>query len=100
MAERTRVIGVRGAYTAFVLDDLGVTNVEVTGCPSFYATRSAPLRVRKKRFADVRRIAVNGTSNVVGHSFDRGRARQARAPGFRLTSTSMNSARMPRSSRS
>ncbi len=70
VAERTRVIGVRGGYTASVLDDLGVTNVEVTGCPSFYTNLSAPLRLRKKRFADMRRIAVNGTANVVGHSFD------------------------------
>ena len=70
LAERTPVIGVRGAYTASVLDDLGVTNVEVTGCPSFYANLSAPLRLARKRFADIRRIAVNGTADVVGHSFD------------------------------
>ena len=42
LAERTEVLGVRGDFTASVLDDLGIHNHEVTGCPSFFsaATRA------------------------------------------------------------
>ena len=88
VAERSRVIGVRGAYTASVLDDLGVTNVAVTGCPSFYANLSAPLRVKKPRFADVERIVVNGTADVVGHSFDGEAKAQVERMLFRFAAAS------------
>ena len=70
VAERSAVIGVRGEYTASVLDDLGVTNVVVLGCPSFYTNLSAPLRLTRRSLADIDRIVVNGIADVVGHSFD------------------------------
>ncbi len=36
LRERSRTIGVRGAYTASVLDDLGFDNLATIGCPSIY----------------------------------------------------------------
>lgn len=36
LSERSRSIGVRGVYTAEVLDSLGVKNSKVIGCPSIY----------------------------------------------------------------
>ena len=88
VAERSRVVGVRGEYTASVLRDLGVTNVAVLGCPSFYTNLSAPLRVRRKRFADVRRIIVTGTADVVGHSFDEAAKAHVERTLFRLADAS------------
>ena len=70
VAERSRLIGVRGEYTASVLRDLGVANVAVLGCPSCYVNLSAPLRVARRRFAEIEKVAVTGTADVVGHSFD------------------------------
>ena len=70
VAERSAVVGVRGEFTASVLDDLGVRNVAVLGCPSFYTNLSAPLRVARRRFAEVEKVVVTGTTDVVGVSFD------------------------------
>ena len=36
LAERAVSIGVRGAYTAEVLDRLGIRNHEIVGCPSYF----------------------------------------------------------------
>lgn len=69
VAARTKQIGVRGAFTAEVLEHLGVKNVEVTGCPSFYLR--SPQHIRAA-FAEQRkapgRLSLNGSRNVISHS--------------------------------
>lgn len=39
ISERTKSIGVRGVYTAEILNDLGIHNVEVVGCPTLFRSR-------------------------------------------------------------
>ena len=88
VADRSRVIGVRGEYTASVLHDLGVANVAVLGCPSFYTNLTAPLRVQRKPFAGVEKIAVTGTTDVVGLSFDPQAKAEVERTLFRLADAS------------
>ena len=59
VADRTKKIGVRGEYTAELLDDLGIKNVQITGCPSLYANRDREFRVEKSAKRP-ERIAING----------------------------------------
>lgn len=57
IAERSPAIGVRGAYSAEVLNANGIKNVEVIGCPSLFRTRNRDLKLRLKPADEVRRIA-------------------------------------------
>jgi len=70
VSERTRLIGARGEYTASVLADAGIKNVQVTGCPSFYLNRRPDFQVLKKDLRSLPRFAVNGSRDVVVHSMD------------------------------
>ena len=45
VSERSRVIGVRGTFTADVLAASGIRNVEIVGCPSMFRTRRRDLRI-------------------------------------------------------
>ena len=36
VAERAPIIGVRGPFTAQVLDEMNIRNVQIVGCPSYY----------------------------------------------------------------
>ncbi|MBL0406318.1 polysaccharide pyruvyl transferase family protein [Microvirga aerilata] len=70
IAERSNSIGVRGEYTASVLEHLGITNVTLTGCPSLYMTLEPELKIRKRESDEgALRVAVNGSNNVIKHSF-------------------------------
>ncbi|MBN2575593.1 MAG: polysaccharide pyruvyl transferase family protein [Deltaproteobacteria bacterium] len=64
MADRSRVIGTRGEYSAEILDKLGIKNVEPVGCASLYANGpSLPAALlHKKPFEQVTKIAVNCTN--------------------------------------
>ncbi|MGO4704324.1 polysaccharide pyruvyl transferase family protein [Microvirga sp. 2MCAF38] len=59
IAERSLTLGVRGTYTAEVLGGLGIHNVEVVGCPSFFLNPSATLgrELEKKLSAPSRSVA-------------------------------------------
>jgi hypothetical protein len=70
VSERSSSIGVRGEYTASVLDHLGINNVTLTGCPSLYMTLEPELKIHKRALDDgTLRVAVNGSNNVIRHSF-------------------------------
>ena len=60
IAEKSRVVGTRGDYTAEVLTKLGIRNVEPIGCPSLYmnGTSLHPLLLQKRPFADIRKVAL------------------------------------------
>lgn len=69
VAARCHSIGVRGAFTAEVLARIGVKNVELTGCPSFYlhspSELSAAFAQRKGTYP---KISLNASRNVMAHS--------------------------------
>lgn len=50
-------IGVRGAYSADVLFDNGIKNVEVVGCPSVFRARNSELKLDMKHPYNIRKIA-------------------------------------------
>jgi hypothetical protein len=66
-SERSHSIGVRGHFTAEQLRKHGISNIQVTGCPSLYTNLSPSIRIRRP--VDVSgATVVNGSRNVVGHS--------------------------------
>lgn len=58
MAERA-VLGVRGEYTAAVLEKNGIVNFRIIGCPSLYQGMNEKFRVEKKPFAPAMRACCN-----------------------------------------
>jgi polysaccharide pyruvyl transferase WcaK-like protein len=69
IAARTDRIGVRGAFTAEVLNCLGIKNVEITGCPSFYLRKPAQIRAAFAAHANAGEgVSLNGSRNVISHS--------------------------------
>ena len=84
VADRSNTIGVRGYYTAEVLRGLGVNNVDVVGCPSFYTNLSQPVCIREIDFDSVERIVFNGSSNVIPHAYDQELARNVERKLFRM----------------
>ncbi len=58
IAERA-TLGVRGEYTASVLERLGVINLEIIGCPSMYHGLNADFRIDKPPFREDMRTACN-----------------------------------------
>jgi polysaccharide pyruvyl transferase WcaK-like protein len=69
VAARTASIGVRGAFTAEVLAQFGIRNVEITGCPSFYLYSPAELSSAfARRGNQFTKISFNGSRNVMSHS--------------------------------
>jgi polysaccharide pyruvyl transferase WcaK-like protein len=51
LADKCKTIGVRGNYSAEILNDLGIKNIRVIGCPSFYRSGSPKLRIKKMRYS-------------------------------------------------
>lgn len=58
MAERA-VLGVRGEYTAAVLEKNGIVNFRIIGCPSLYQGMNDKFRVEKKPFDPKMRACCN-----------------------------------------
>ncbi len=65
VAERSTTLGVRGDYTAEVLNGFGVKNVDVIGCPSVFASKYP---FRQLDVGRVPRLSVNATFH--GHYRD------------------------------
>jgi hypothetical protein len=58
-ADRCTTMGVRGEYTAEVLNDLGIKNVDIIGCPSLFRRNNPDLQIHAKALAELRKIAFN-----------------------------------------
>jgi hypothetical protein len=71
IAERAASIGVRGPYTKEVLAHRGVQNVTVTGCPSYYMGGPNGINLQPRNFDEIKRISINASRDVIGHSFDK-----------------------------
>jgi len=65
LADRCTTLSVRGAYSAQVISDLGIKNVEVTGCPSLLLMGDGP---KIKRSREPHKVTMHGTR----HWFDNG----------------------------
>lgn len=76
VSERSAAIGVRGYFTASVVNDLGIKNVEAIGCPSLYRTCRPRLSVRRPVVGSEIKLSVNGSRNVIDHSAHREAARR------------------------
>ncbi len=60
LAERALSIGVRGAYTAAVLDRLGIRNHEIVGCPSYFESGRGRLLAKRADPPDDFKVAAMG----------------------------------------
>jgi hypothetical protein len=76
ISERSTTLGVRGHFTASVLESLGITNVRVIGCPSMYWMCKSNIFIPRKPFDACKRIALNGSANTVVHTVDVAAAEQ------------------------
>lgn len=56
IAERSPSIGVRGEFTASVLEDNGIRNLDIVGCPSIFRSCNPNLQLRHKLPSDIRRV--------------------------------------------
>lgn len=56
LSERSKAIGVRGVYTAEVLEGMGIRNVEVIGCPSLFYNCDPNFEVKGREPIDGRRM--------------------------------------------
>ena len=58
MADSTTSIGVRGAYTAQVLNDIGIQNVRIVGCPTAFRRNNQHLRIKLPALDTVQKVGV------------------------------------------
>jgi hypothetical protein len=56
IGERSHSVGVRGEYTAAVLDANGVKNAEVVGCPTIFRHRQPAISLRHKEFEAIQKV--------------------------------------------
>lgn len=58
IADSTTSIGVRGAYTAQVLNDIGIRNVRIVGCPTAFRRNNQHLRIKLPPLENVAQVGV------------------------------------------
>jgi hypothetical protein len=58
MADSTASLGVRGAYSAQVLWDIGVRNVRIVGCPTAFRNNDPYLSITLPKLEDVKKVGV------------------------------------------
>jgi hypothetical protein len=52
-------MGVRGEFTAEVLNDLGIKNVDIIGCPSLFRCNNPDLQINARKLEQIRKVAFN-----------------------------------------
>ena len=70
VADRCPSIGVRGEFTASVLEDNGIKNVDVIGCPSIFRSREPAIQLRHKPSSEIRRIGFSLRRETGGNYTD------------------------------
>lgn len=58
MADSTTSIGVRGAYSAQVLWDIGIHNIRIVGCPTAFRRNDPNLRIKLPELANVKDVGI------------------------------------------
>ena len=76
VAERAPIIGVRGSFTAEVLAEMKIHNVQTVGCPSYYMNGAGGALSREGRLSEKPKVAVNASRDVFGHAFDAQKMRE------------------------
>ena len=64
MADRAASVGVRGAFTAEVLNDHGIKNVDIIGCPSFMRHNNPDLRIDLGPLESIRNVGFSLTRSL------------------------------------
>ncbi len=66
------ILGVRGEYTAYILNKHGIQNIRVIGCPSMYLETNYNRKIHKKDFSEVKNILANyrTISNIIDNPTD------------------------------
>lgn len=70
VSERTHSIGVRGAFTAEILARLGIANVRIVGCPSYYMSGALELPPYPSELPGRPRLVAGASRDVIRHAFD------------------------------
>lgn len=83
ISSRTQSIGVRGENSADVVRRIGINNIEAVGCPSFYTNCRQPFRIKKK-FKDVRKIVITGSTTAIEGSYDPDLAKEVERKLFKM----------------
>lgn len=58
ISDSTVSVGVRGAYTAQVLNDIGIQNVRIIGCPTAFRRNNQHLRIKLPPLEAVKQVGV------------------------------------------
>jgi hypothetical protein len=58
MADSTASIGVRGVYSAEILNEIGIKNVRIIGCPTAFRANNPNLAIRLPALDSVRQVGV------------------------------------------
>ncbi|MPR10439.1 polysaccharide pyruvyl transferase family protein [Microvirga tunisiensis] len=66
MADSTTSIGVRGAYSAQVLWDLGIKNVRIVGCPTAFRRNTPDLEIKLRPLEQIKTAGVTLRREVSG----------------------------------
>ena len=66
MADSTTSVGVRGAYSAQVLWDLGIKNVRIVGCPTAFRRNNPNLEIRLRPLEQIKTAGVTLRREVSG----------------------------------
>ena len=69
ISERSKLIGVRGTFTADVLYSNGIKNIEIAGCPSLFRARNRDLRIAPPASLDHVAFSIRRETNA-GYSSD------------------------------
>lgn len=85
ISERSTTLGVRGHWTASILNDLGITNLRVIGCPSIYWNCKPSLEFKPTTQRRALAVAVNGAANGVQHASDAVAAKEIEVQLARLS---------------
>jgi hypothetical protein len=67
LAERTAALGIRGEFTADVLRKLGITNFQITGCPSYFECGRGR-RVSKREWNATAKVLATGLFSTAEHT--------------------------------
>ena len=66
MADSTTSVGVRGAYSAQVLWDLGIKNVRIVGCPTAFRRNTPDLEIKLRPLEQIKTAGVTLRREVSG----------------------------------
>ena len=79
VSDRSTTVGVRGYFTAEVMNDFGIKNVRAVGCPSLYRALRRNLKIVRPDSAKPLRVSLNGSRNVIDHAISPEAARRVEA---------------------